>query len=281
MQELTIVWQRARKSAWESSWIEYLFRNIPHTTIENLDHTQFIDNSVIVEAICWAPYHNAYIDEMAKRGLKFGMIHLTDESTKDNIDSYRHCRFVLRNYYRGEGLGDNVMHIPLGWNDGVTDVADNLPSAQRKNTWGYVGERWDHNRNTMASALQTVPNGILYVVHHTGPRLTPVEMSKIYRDCIFVPCPRGALIIDSFRVTEALEAGCIPIVEKSNYWKNMHGADFPAIQIDNWHEVPNIMQQYVSNPPALESLRLHCNDWWTDRKNYTTNSVTDLVKKTM
>jgi len=281
MQELTIVWQRARKSVWEDSWVEYLFRNIPHKTIENLDHTQFIDNSVIVEAICWAPYHNAYIDEMAKRGLKFGLVHLTDESTQDSIESYKHCQFVLRNYYRGENLGSNVMHIPLGWNDGVTDLADNLPTNQRKHLWSYVGERWDHNRNVMARVLQTIPNGVLYVVHHSGPRMSTVDMSRLYRDSVFVPCPRGAISMDSFRITEALEAGCIPIVERSDYWTNMHGTDFPAIQIDNWAQVPTLIQQHLQDPTGLDILRNRCYNWWTARKSLITDDVTKLVTRTM
>lgn len=280
MKELTIVWNRARSASWESTWVEYLFRNIPHTTIENLDHSQFIDNSVIVDSICWAPYHNAYCEEMKNRGYKFGIIHLTDESTRDDIDSYRHAQFVLRNYYR-EGMLPKVMHIPLGYNDNFTDVTDNPSVADRKYTWSYVGERWDHNRNIMASAMNTVPNGNLYVVHHSGPRMSVVDMSKLYRNSIFVPCPRGAIIIDNFRVTEALEAGCIPIVERSDYWAKMHGANPPLIQISNWAEVPAIIADLTKDPNRLEMIRLSCKKWWEDRKGLITEQVEDLVANTM
>lgn len=139
MKELTIVWNSPRTSAWEATWVEYLFRNIPHTTIENLDHSLFIDNSVIVDAICRAPYHNDYINKLASMNYKFGLVHLTDESTRDNIDSYKQSKFVLRNYYR-EGMPNNVVHIPLGWNDNFTDHSDNHPASQRKFLWSYVGE---------------------------------------------------------------------------------------------------------------------------------------------
>ena len=280
MQELTIVWQRARSSVWEDEWIEYLFRNIPHQTIENLDHTQFIDNSVIVDAVCWAPYHNDYIAEMTRRNLKFGFVHLTDEDCRTDISTYQQCKFVLRNYYRGT-MPDHVMHIPLGWNTGFTEYSNNPTSDQRNHAWASVSARWDHNRDIMAQAMNTIPRGQLYVANHHSPRLSPGEMRKIYNACIFVPCPRGAIIIDNFRVTEALEAGCIPIVERSDYWAKMHGDDFPAIQIDNWTSVPAIVQHYLDNLTKCEALRQQCYNWWQTKKNTVTSQVTELVTRTM
>ena len=280
MQELTIVWQRARSSVWEDEWVEYLFKDIPHNTIENLDHTQFIDNSVIVDAICWAPYHNDYINELAGRGYKFGMVHLTDESTQDDISSYDKCKFVLRNYYRGP-MPEHVMHIPLGWNTGFTDYVQDKASSARQYTWAFVGARWDQNRNDMSSAMSSVPNGSLYVADHTGPRLAPAQMGRFYSEAIFVPCPRGAIIIDSFRVTEALEAGCIPIVERSEYWTNMHGEDFPAIQVSSWAEAPAVINEMLKSSSKVEATRLMCKLWWDSRKYKVTNDVTDLIHKKM
>ena len=280
MNELTIVWNRARSASWESTWIEYLFRNIPHKTIENLDRSQFIDNSIIVESICWAPYHNQYCQDLHDRGLKFGIIHLTDESTRDNIDSYQHAEFVLRNYYR-EGLSEKVLNIPLGYNDNFTDLTDNPSSRERKYLWSYVGERWDQNRNAMAGAMRTVPNGNLYVVHHTGPRMSVVDMSRMYRDSVFVPCPRGAISMDNFRVTEALEAGCIPIVERSDYWAKMHGPNPPLIQISNWQEAPAIIADLANDPARLEMVRLTCKQWWEERKLQLTDQVENLIASRM
>lgn len=280
MKELTIVWQRARNSVWEDNWVEYLFKDIPHRTIENLKHDQFIDNSVIVDAICWAPYHNEYISRLKSKEYNFGLIHLTDERRTDDISSYKDCKFVLRNYYK-ENMPDNVLHIPLGWNTGFTDISINPASADRTYIWAFVGERWDHNRNLMLAQLNQVPNGKLYVANHHGPRLIPSDMSKIYRNSIFVPCPSGAIIIDSFRVTEALEAGCIPIVEKSNYWFDSHGSDFPAIQLDNWGEIYTVISSFLKDPNLLEDTRLKCKDWWEHRKLDTIAKVTDLVNRTM
>jgi hypothetical protein len=280
MEKLTIVWQRARSSVWEDGWIEYLFRNIPHDTVENLDHNTYIDNSVIVDALCWAPYHNDYIAEMTARNYNFGLIHLTDEDCKTDISSYNQCKFVLRNYYRGP-MPEHVMNIPLGWNTGFTDFCNNKSSSDRKFVWACVAARWDQNRNDMVKAMSTVAGGSLYVADHHGPRLTPAQMSEQYHDAIFIPCPQGAIIVDSFRITEALEAGCIPIVERSDYWTNMHGDDFPAIQIDSWAEAPAIIAELLTSPSKVEAIRLMCSIWWESRKHKVTSDVTKLIHKKM
>jgi hypothetical protein len=278
--ELTIVWQRSRVGLWENDWIEYLFRNIPHTTIENVDHSSFLDNSVLVESICWAPYHNDYVKGMVSRGLNFGLIHLTDEDSNQDISSYPSCKFVLRNYYRAN-MASNVLHIPLGWNSGFTDVSNNEPCSTRKLQWSTIVHRWDQNRNNMASAVANLANGKLYVADHHGPRMTSVDMSKIYRDSVFVLCPNGAQTVDSFRVTEALEAGCIPIVQRSDYWFNSHGPNFPAIQIDSWNQVPGIIHTMMQDQNNLEALRLQCVSWWNITKTNTTHNVEQLVQRTM
>jgi len=279
MNKLTIVWQRARKSVWEDDWIEYLFQNIPHTTIENLNHNLYVDNSVIVDAICWAPYHNNYISNLTAKNFKFGLIHLTDESCADDISSYKYCKFVLRNYYR-PNVEDHVLHFPLGWNDGFRQITDNNPYEQRSNTWAFVGERWDQNRNSMVKSMSSVSGGKIYVAKQHGPRLSVSEMSKIYRDSIFIPCPKGALSIDSFRVTEAFEAGCIPIVEKSDYWAKLHGNDFPALQIDNWLDAPNVIKSIITNNEHIKLGNI-CKTWWEKSKTTVINKVEDLVTDKM
>lgn len=278
--EITIVWQRARNSVWEDSWVEYLFQNIPHKTIENLNHDQFVDNSVIVDAICWAPYHNDYILNLKSKGYKFGLIHLTDEKRTDDISSYQHCEFVLRNYYRVD-MANNVMHIPLGWNTGFADILDNPECTKRNYTWALVAHRWDQNRNYIASRLNQISKGILYVAEKHGPRMSSQEMSKIYRNSIFVPCPSGAFVEDSFRVTEALEAGCIPIVKKSNYWFDMHGQDFPAIQLNHWEEINGVINVLMKDQILLTELQRSCYSWWLNKKKSLIIDVTEKVRNSL
>jgi hypothetical protein len=278
MEKITLVWNRPRESSWEVDWIEYLFRNVPHETVENPNHNQYWNNSVIIDTIRWASYHNKYVNELNQKGYNFGLIDLSDE-LRQGSTSYSQAMFVLRNYYKA-GLPEHIVHFPLGYNKGFTALSDNVPAEKRQYSWAFVGNRWDETRTLMRDSMLNVGGGYIYSgSDNDGILLDPKEMSKIYRDSIFVPAPHGWFVIDSFRVTEALEAGCIPIVERDPYWKELYGEDVPFIQIDDWADAPSIVNTLLNDPDQLEEFRQQCYTWWTDIKNDVTDGVEDLVRQ--
>lgn len=281
MEKITLVWNRPRTASWEPDWIEYLFRNIPHDTVDNPDRDQYWNKSIVIDTIRWSnAEHDAYCAELVNRGYEYAVVDLSDETRSSSIASYDRANFVLRNYYRA-GLDEHVLHIPLGYNTGFTTITDNPPAAERTNSWAWVGQRWDQTREQMRSAMMTVPNGEIRVAADESQRLTPADMSKIYRNSIFVPAPHGWFVIDSFRVTEALEAGCIPIVEVSDYWQNLYGEEPPFIQVGNWAEVPHVVNALLRDPKMLEESRLRCYNWWLGTKELVTQQVEYLVNETM
>jgi len=281
MEKITLVWNRPRNQSWEPDWIEYLFRNIPHDTVDNSNRDQFYNKSIVIDTIRWSNQeHDAYCAELVKRGLEYAVIDLSDETRSSSIASYDRANFVLRNYFR-PGMDEHVLHIPLGYNTGFTAITDNPPATERTNTWAWVGQRWDQTREQMRSAMMTIPNGKIHVAANESERLTPADMSKIYRDSIFVPAPHGWFVIDSFRVTEALEAGCIPIVEISDYWQKLYGEEPPFIQVSSWAEVPHVVNSLLRDPKLLEELRLRCYNWWLATKDLVTQQVEYLVDETM
>lgn len=281
MNELTLVWNR-KQDAWEVEWIEYLFQNIPHKTIANEDHSQFIDNSVIIDSLSWNRHtaHNQYCQEMQRRKYQYGFIHLSDEGRDNDISSYQGCKFILRNHFKPD-MPDNCLMIPLGYNSGFIDHKHNPNIINRTYLWTTIVHRWDHNRNLMAEQIQRIPHGFFYVAEHHGPRLSVQDYSRIYRDSIFVICPNGNIIPDSFRICEAMEAGAIPIVQESDYWDYGYGKDFPALRINNWNELLNKIITVMMNPKEVEILRNQCTDWWTDRKTQAVKEVTELVTTSM
>ena len=284
--ELTLVWQCDRKNVWEESWIEYLFRNIPHKTLDESSRHQtlFIDNSVIIDHMGWGTEqsHIDYMKKMESLNYSYSLIHLSDEARTSRIDSYNNCKSVIRYYYRSDvPNSDTRLTIPCGWNTGFTDVTDNPSITDRSISWAFIGQRLDHNRINMINILETIPNGLCYIGEHHGPRMSVIEMSKQYRNSKFIICPDGAVVPDSFRVYEAFEAGCIPVVQRSTYWNEFHGSTFPAIQVDSWNQLPGIIQQLTTDLTELEKLRLECVAWWDSLKDQLTKNVENIINTTI
>lgn len=280
MDKITLVWQRDKDATWETDFVHYLFSDITLDIVDNLDHTRFIDKCVLIDTLHAAPYHNEYVREMKRRGLKFGLVHLTDEGSDNDISSYPECDFVVRHFYR-KGVQDHVLTVPLGWTVGTRNINSDKPSSERSLNWSCIVHRLDQSRVNLANVFQNMPNGMFYAVDHHGPRLSTSEMSRIYRDSIFVPCPSGRITPESFRVFEALENGAIPIVEKTDYWHLCYGIDFPAIQIFSWQEARETINIMLADQVVLEKYRRHCVNWWTESKLKAKKQVEELVSKTI
>jgi len=81
------------------------------------------------------------------------------------------------------------------------------------------------------------------------------------------PCPSGPHSLDSFRLYEALAAGCLPVIEKrtphgneEEFWKAMFGAH-PIPTVNDWSELVGLAPAWMKS----ELQQNWCNviqDWW-------------------
>lgn len=87
-----------------------------------------------------------------------------------------------------------------------------------------------------------------------------------------VPCPSGPATPDTFRLYEALEAGCLPIVdsrtpkdaEPTGYWSQLFGLDeLPFPIVDEWTELPGLMQYHLDVWPSTANKAFA---WWQGYK---------------
>ena len=129
----------------------------------------------------------------------------------------------------------------------------------------------------MIDALTTLDPGL---VHPTGASTAPLpieQYSALMSDTVFAPCPQGWENLDSFRVYEALEAGCIPIVERRpryDYFRLLLG-EHPMVTIDHWKEAPEAIRVLQRDPLALETRRTACATWWQATRRALVDRVRD------
>lgn len=84
------------------------------------------------------------------------------------------------------------------------------------------------------------------------------------------PCPSGPATPDSFRLFEALEAGCVPIADQltpdpdypDGYWNLVYGpVPFPVIE--DWAELAKEVDAALEDWPRKSA---ECSAWWQGRK---------------
>lgn len=275
---ITIIWHTSIEKSWEKDWIEYLFTKVPHHTITDYKQELIIPNSLIV--------YNSSVNIQAylerAQGTRFGLIHLSDEWGTDDTSLYSYAQIVFRNYYKD--LGPNVINFPLGCMKGIPYDVQPRPIVERTLTWSFSGHVDKTTRPDMAKYMINIPNGKYYFKKtgqnwgaFEGHKLDPIDLFNMYSDSIFVPCPQGNQSIDSLRVCEALEAGAIPIIERSDYWSKLYGTDNPLVQIDSWSVAPSIITMLLSDTTRLEYQRQYTHNWWKNYCNKLQANIVDLL----
>lgn len=77
------------------------------------------------------------------------------------------------------------------------------------------------------------------------------EYMKTLCQSKFVPCPSGPLTVDTARPLEAMEAGCVPVVDTktpegtdmTGYWSLIFGEDHPLPMVSHWSQFPQYLQK--------------------------------------
>jgi hypothetical protein len=100
--------------------------------------------------------------------------------------------------------------------------------------------------------------------------LEPVEYAQRLAAAKIAPCPSGPVSVDTFRVFEALEAGCVPIVDgrsplytQFTYWREVFGEGLPFPIVDDWRDGPQIIADTLKLWPAINN---RCFVWWQGYK---------------
>ena len=282
MPKVSLIWQTNK---WEEDWLMELLSGLDIEVIDDGACQQYRDQSIIVIS---SPHmiteYQAYFNKLRELGYAFGVIVLSDELYSGPTDFYPYAKFVFRNYWhKNFAAFDNVMAFALGykrefWRDGRAAIKD---AQSRYYVWSFAGQithkPW---REAMAQSMKTIDG---YTMHETFAFADPNGLAvNHYRDLllttIFAPCPRGFWNLDSFRVYEALECGCIPIVEKYpvDYFGKFFGAH-PFLVVESWDQAPQLINDLLADPVALEQRRRACYSWWCSYKENLHQIFSDTI----
>jgi hypothetical protein len=316
MPAITLISNSASFYDWEADWVSYLLGDFDITHVLDATYSKIEKNPILVlsgQLEGEEQQIRSYVRRFRDNGFPVGIIHLSDEWLTAPVSFYQDASFVFRNYYRPDVMGRNNCHyLPLGYRAGFASKLAVKEIGNRAYTWVFAGAM-KASRATMLDAARRIPGGRHHVTDGAydptaGSQPLPVnDYAQLLGDAVFALCPRGNRSLDCFRLYEALDAGCIPIVEDSGganewqdifspasyfrirgwrprvfvksiihffhsgYWSKVYG-DFPCPTINHWQNLGVLLKR-----TDVERTSRRVRAWWGAYKKQLRESVRNIV----
>jgi len=317
---LNVVWQidnsnRRGTKPREFGWICHLLRDFSLEHIfdgsyEVIPRSPFL---IVAEGFRATERIETYLQSIRSKGYPVGLIHIGDEARDTDLQFYQSADFVFRNYWRPiVNTLDQCHFLPLGPNCDVAhfDRSDNDISS-RPHTWSFAGHIRPGPRKHLFDTVYSRRDGRLFATTYFNSGLPKDQYVDLLYDSQFVLCPSGYVYPESYRFYEALEAGCVPVVEdrasidlvqqwglkganaamqgsslsynlhllkdmlsRESYWDCAYSGDFPCPRLYHWKQLPQILTR--KDPIRLQDAIM---DWWQSYKVSISKKLTHSLKQ--
>jgi len=264
-----VIWQHDPKDSWEEDWLQYLLAEIPQAErVVDTQRAVYFDKMIVIDNRISAAAE-AYYANASFQGCQVVLFHLSDEWYADDYACYDWCDLIFRNHWTFLHADKRKLtFFPLGYKTGFSRPAAGKPAPERRYLWSFVGDAKKSTRASMLEALAGTGDDFVHLTSgfNAADALPTDRYRQIMDESVFVPCPAGWQNLDNFRAWEALEAGCIPIVERRagfDYFANLCGGAYPFPSVIEWREATALVSR---DRGELEVLRRRCAQWWQVHK---------------
>lgn len=259
---MRIVWHE--DGLWEVSWIRYLLRGIFN---EEVFDSNFLNPVSGIHVLRFKNFKNSrrYFNDCFESGDRNYLFHVGDEWLDGPYHFYGGFDGVIRNYAFTLLQRPGILTVPLGQYVGTQVGLAGQPLGERRYAWAFLGEI-KASRAGMIAALEGInPNFILRnSCQYSDVKRSSSIFDTVMGDAIFAPCPMGTINIETGRLYEAMEFGCIPILECRrgfDYYRDLFGSH-PIPSFESWEDAGNFMSTVLASPGRADELLHEIRTWW-------------------
>lgn len=252
-------------SIFEGLWLQELFGfNLTLEQVSSNEQLNPNDNLVLFLQRPEWPMQLEWLEILRKKGYTFKIIHCSDEFTQDPDHFYKwsNVKGVLR-FYKKNNCGPNTLTIPLGYHWKLN--VENLPLEERSYIWSFIGTNWK-GRSLQLEPLNAIDaHFVKFFSDWNDPeQLTKEQYIELLQNTVFAPCPEGNNV-ETYRLYEALECGCIPVFTKLP--EVLKDSMIPFIKTTTWEEVVDLIQHFTKNPLQRNEYRNTILSSWNTYKD--------------
>lgn len=271
------------------------------------------DQAILEEMLPWADHHTNFADVPPGEGAVViinGRTHIEDTAqitqdiaglswvlfidTGDEEATFpwrevKHPRMKVWIQLPRMNQHDDVsFHLPNGYRPTTRELLNKVGYQNRTVDYFFAGQvNHPRRQECMIVASQFLgqyPTSVIRESHEFGKEVMPYPeyLATMARTKIAL-CPSGIESPDNFRLYEALEAGCLPVVDAFStqvqtpgFWRYLFGDDVPFPIISYWDKLPDMLPQLLAEWPERSAK---CFAWWQQKKREIRYKLLDDVKE--
>ena len=256
-------------------WIFNILKKIEFKKIENQNNLDSGDILLVVDSS--VEKKQELYSKLKLICSKMFLIHLGDESgSYDLTNIYNNFDFVWRTFCLNKFFNNpQVNCIPIGYKSGVFLKKQN---EERKYKWTFIGTPHRSSRHDLLFQFSEIEPSYCYKTSKFNEKIIDTNtMTEILSSTEFIPCPNGFFHPETYRVYEALECECIPIVENAFKYYDRLFPDNPFIKVDKWIDAKPIIQGW--NKEKINKKREECKLWWINYQNLLQDQIYKKISK--
>ena len=196
---------------------------------------------------------------------KMFLIHLGDETFAYDLSMvYNKFNYVWRTFCSNKYFNNKkVSCLPIGYKSGILFKKE---AIERKYKWAFLGTPHKSSRHDLLFQLSDIQPSFSHKTKKFDEGIIDVgKMSEILTSTIFIPCPNGFFHPETYRLYEALECECIPIVENAYKYYDRLFYNNPFIKVDKWIEAKSVIEEWGND--QIKKKSEECRTWWNQYKN--------------
>jgi len=253
-------------------WIYEILNKIKYNIVEKETSIEKDDVLIIVDSSL--EEKSEFYAKLKLICSKIFLFHLGDESGAYDLSQiYKNCTYVWRTFCSNKYFeNNNVKCIPIGYKSGLLNKQKN----EAKYKWAFTGTPHKSSRHDLLFQLYDIKPFFCHKTDKFDEKIISVEeMSEVLSDTEFMPCPNGFVHPETYRLYEALQCECIPIVESAYQYYDRLFPNNPFIKVNKWADAKPIIKGW--DKEQIRKKKEECNIWWNNYKNKLQNSIKDKI----
>ena len=253
-------------------WIYEILNKIKYSIVENETSIEKDDVLIVVDSSI--EEKNELYAKLKLICSKIFLFHLGDESGAYELSQvYKNCNYVWRTFCSNKYFeNSHVKCIPIGYKSGLLNKQKN----ERKYKWAFTGTPHKSSRHDLLFQFSDIKPFFCHKTDRFDEKIISVdEMSKVLSDTEFMPCPNGFVHPETYRLYEALQCECIPIVESAYEYYDRLFPNNPFIKVNKWADARPIIKGWDND--QIRKKKEECKVWWNNYKNKLQDSIKDKI----